>query len=480
MTIEQGRQLLIQAKERIHAHRAVGFFDAAYGQLNREPNDGPQWLARLPHVWLLIAKWALASWTPKDDRSDPSDDDICDVFRLTWDAIGQLQAVDGHPAIFFRRTILQQVWLQRSFDTSALARQYRIIGELMSGSPIAKRFTQTVGITAADFTIQLAHMAADAGSALNLIAMVEQRPETPRDPDHWLAVRACYSRTVAELHDEMSTLVAKETPAEVEVCEQSALIRTPFLDVKTYGPVCIHPKLLFRMLETAVFDLHRSFGARPFMDIFGPAFEDYVAEVLDDLNGHVIRENELKTRLVGSGRVVDFALVSEDALVLIDAKGIEGHYDELYHNLPTELAERLRSSLLRAVDQAVATLTRLPVDLRRAEVYFLCVTFKQVAVTDGSALKELTNGTEEWVHERWDAKGLTPPRMLFASIYEFESLIALAGARHESLSQVVRKIVAENADSSTSKALLEMHIMAHQTPLVPPTCVREAARRLRR
>src|SRR5690606_18047952 len=115
------------------------------------------------------------------------------------------------------------------------------------------------------------------------------------------------------------------------------------------GPVCIHPILLFRMLETVLFDLARAIDARPFMNEFGPAFENYLAEVLDDLNAQVIRENELSQRLVGAGQVVDFAVVSEEALVLIDAKGIEGHYDELYHNLPEELAARLRTSLLRAV-----------------------------------------------------------------------------------------------------------------------------------
>lgn len=371
MTIEQGRLLLAQAKDRLRTFRALAFFDAAHRELKREPNYGFGWLARWPHISFLIAKWALASWRPNDDRPEPSPDDLHFVAQSTFDAIGLLHRLEGNPVIFIRRMAQQQIWLQRRFDASSIPRQFRILGELMVGTPAALRFDEHFGLTAAAFAVQLAHIAADAGDMLRVDAMSELRPATPRDPEQWLLVRAHLNRTVPALHQEMAALEAKGTAAEVEVCEQSPFVRTPFLEDRNLGPVCIHHVLLFRCLESVLFDLARSIDPRPFMNDFGPAFENYLAEVLADLNGHVIREEDLKRRLVGEGQVVDFALVSDDALVLIDAKGIEGHYDELYHNLPAELAARLRTSLLRAVDQAISTVNRLPPDLQRPEVYFL-------------------------------------------------------------------------------------------------------------
>lgn len=243
--------------------------------------------------------------------------------------------------------------------------------------------------------------------------------------------------------------------------------------------MCIHPILLFRLLETVLFDLARGIDPRPFMNEFGPAFENYLAEVLEDLNVQVIREDELSRRLIGVGQVVDFAVASDDALVLIDAKGIEGHYDELYHNLPEELAARLRTSLLRAVDQAIATVARLPADLRRNEIYFLCVTFKQVVVTDGLALRELTVGTTEWAHPRWDSNVLTPARMLFPSAFEFESIVALAKTQQVPISQVVCDIVADNDNPGARKLLLEQHVMGRRPPLDAPAVIQWAANRLR-
>lgn len=478
MTIEQGRQLLVQAKDHLRSRRALGFFDVAFNELNRDPADGMEWYERLPHVWFLIAKWALASWRAQDDRPEPDQEDIRYVFATTWDAIGQLHVVEESQTVFMRRMVLQQIWFQRRFDNSGIARQYRMLGEMMAGTLIAEQFTRTFGISLAQFTVQLAHMAADAGDQLGLEVMSEQRPASPRDPEHWLIVQSHYSSSVPDFQRDLSGLEARNTPPEVEVCEQSPLIRTPFL-LSRQGPICIHHKLLFQTLTTAAFDLARSLGPRQFMNIFGPAFENYVAEILADITGHVIREAELMGRLIGAGNVVDFALVSDDALVLIDAKGIEGHYDELYHNMPAVLAERLKTSLLRAVDQALNTITRLPNDLGRAEIYFICVTFKQLVVTDGTALRKLTAGTNEWNHDRWGSAALIPGRMLFVSIYEFESMVAFATARQVPLSQVIREIVAANTNPETRKALVELHVTGEGVALFAPACVQEAANRLR-
>lgn len=479
MTIEHGRALLRQVKDRIGACRALGFIDVAHTELNREPNEGMPWLERLPHVWLLIVKWALAGWRPDDDRPDPTAEDINFIRQATWDAMGHLLGVEGRPAIFMRRMGLQQIWLQRPFDTSAIPRQFRILGELMTGAAATERFRQQYGLTPAQFAVVMMHMVADAGDLLDRPALSAMRPGTPRIPEHWAAVRRILDRTVPQLHRDCADMEARNTPAEVEVGEQSPLVRTPFLASRNLGPVCIHPILLFRMLETVLFDVARAIDARPFMNEFGPAFENYLAEVLDDLNAQVIREDELSQSLVGPEQVVDFAVVSDEALVLIDAKGIEGHYDELYHNLPQELAARLRTSLLRAVDQAIATVDRLPADLQRNEVYFLCVTFKQVVVTDGVALRELTAGTAEWAHPRWESNVLTPARMLFPSAFEFESIVALSNTLQVPISQVVRDIVADNGNPETRKMLLEQHVAARRAPLDAPAVIQRAANRLR-
>jgi len=478
MTIEHGRELLAQAKARLRACHGLAFFNAAFETLQRQPDDGEEWYLRKPHVWFLIAKWGLANWRPNDDRPVPVDDDINFVGQSIWDAMAALNMPGAGEAIFARRLFLQQIWFQRRFDPGSLARQHRILGEMLANSVTAARFAERHQLTPAHFVRQLAYLAADSGDALQIPGLSQQRPAGLRDLQHWEVIRRHFSRPVADLHRIALEAEQRNTPPEVEVCEQSPFIATPFL-LAQQGPVCIHHKLLFQTLGTAVFDLARAPGARAFMNEFGPAFENYIAEVLEDLAAPVIRETELEERLQGEGNVVDFALPADGALVLLDAKGIEGHYEELYHNLPAVLAERMKLSLLRAVDQAVNSASRLPEDLRRNETYFVCVTFKQLLVTDGLALRELVAGTADGAgHARWDSVRLPPGHMVFVSIFELEQLVSLAVARGVPLGQILREITTANGIRGQRKALVEQHVMAQQVNLRAPRTLQQAAERM--
>lgn len=479
MTIEHGRELLAQAKARLRACHGLAFFNAAFEMLRRPPDDGEEWYLRKPHVWLLIAKWGLASWRPNDERPVPIDDDINFVGQSIWDAMAALNMPGAGETIFARRLFLQQIWFQRRFDPGSLARQHRMLGEMLANSATFARFVERHRLTPAQFLRQLAYLAADSGDALQIPELSQQRPAGLRDLQHWEVIRRHFSRPVPDLHRIALEAEQRNTPPEVEVCEQSPFIATPFL-LAQQGPVCIHHKLLFQTLGTAVFDLARATGARAFMNEFGPAFENYIAEVLEDLAAPVIRETELKERLQGEGNVVDFAMPADGALVLLDAKGIEGHYEELYHNLPAVLAERMKLSLLRAVDQAVNSASRLPEDLRRNETYFVCVTFKQLLVTDGVALRELVAGTADGTgHARWDSLRLAPEQMLFVSIFELEQLVSLAVARGVSLGQILREITTANCIRGQRKALVEQHVMAQQVNLRAPRTLQRAAERMR-
>lgn len=479
MSIEQGRRLLAEAQCRLRSLRALSIFDLCFEQIQFLPNDGHQWFLRRPFMHFLVMKWALASWRENDDRPLPTPEDFNFILQTAWDATPHLQGAEGRPLLFFRRITLQQIWLQQTFDGSALARQWRLFVELMPGSAALAPFVGRVGITPGAFLTQLAHMAGDMGDLMELDALSVQRPQTVRRQADWDVVRHHYSRTVSELSASMRELEARNTAPEVEVCEQTPLIKSPFLNTDQ-GPLCLHHKLLFRMLESALFDLTRGMGvARDFMNEFGPAFEEYVAEVLDDLGAVLVREDDLRDRLIGHGQVADFVIVSDDAVVILDAKGIDGHYDALYHNLPSEIAARFKTSILGAVDQAIATVTRLPAELQRPVAFFVCVTFKQLAITDGSALRSLTEGTPEWTSARWEAESLPPSRMFFASIHELEKLVAFANHRGNSLATVLGEIERANANPETAKALLEMHLQIPGVALMAPTCVQRAAAHLR-
>jgi hypothetical protein len=209
---------------------------------------------------------------------------------------------------------------------------------------------------------------------------------------------------------------------------------------------------------------------------FGPAFETYVGQVLDELGLEVVRERDLQQRLNGAGKCVDFAVLGERITLLIDSKGIEGHYDELYSHLPAVLTEKLKTTVLHAIDQGVETVNRLPQDLRRPTIVFLCITYKQLNIGDGNALRELTVETPEWNSPRWGNNSLPPTHMLTLSISELELLCGIVKGG-SSIDDVVLEIIANNSAPDTRKFFVSQHL-AKFGQVDIPDCSRNSAREL--
>ncbi len=422
-----------------------------------------------------MIKRAAELWEPKTRRRIGISSDFDFIQQCIFDAIGILVKAT-RPSIFMRRMAFQQIWYQRPFDVGAIPRQALLFGELMAGATVVQHFVAAVGIETRDFVRQLARLACQTGDLYGLPALTTLRPRSrTKDARDWPLAMQFLVADLQELHHRASTLTKYGTPREVELCEQTPLIRTPFLRTQR-GNECVHHKVLFESLATALYDVLRDRGPEAFMRSFGPAFESYVGRVLGELDYTVIPETELLELLIGRGKCVDFAVVSDEVLLLIDSKGVEGHYDERYHNLSEVLTPKLRTTALHSADQAVETVRRLPDALRRPLIVFVCVTYKQLNIGDGDALRDLTFGTEEWDAPRWQEENLPASQMFTVSISEFELLCGAmrAGVPIET---IFRKILVDNASPATSKLLFEQH-MAKYGSVEIPTCAREAAYRL--
>lgn len=470
-----GNALIDKARARLSELSIESVLAACLDYLRREPNDGYEWYERRPFITFLMIKWAAELWDPNAQRRACTPSDFDFVAQSIWDATGRLVR-PTRPSIFMRRMAFQQIWYQRSFDFSAMPRQALIFGELMAESQVVREFVAQTGIEPRHFVRQLARMASQIGRHLGFPALTQFRPDPrPEDARHWPLVAKSLVVDLHELHRRIAILARYGTPREVELCEQTPLIRMPFLRTSR-GDECIHHKVLFQSIATALYDVLRERGAETFMRSFGPAFETYVGRVLKELPYEIIEESELQKLLHGRGKCVDFAVVSDEVLLLVDSKGIEGHYDELYHNLSEVLTQKLRTTALRAADQGIDTVRRLPDSLRRPLIVFICVTYKQLNIGDGDALRDLTFETEEWDAPRWKEENLPPSNMFTISISELELLCGVirSGVAIES---IFRQILVDDASPETSKLLFEQH-MAKYGSVDIPRCAREAADQL--
>lgn len=460
-----GDRLLQEVRTTIAEVSTRTVFVNSLEHLRREPNDGIGWYGRAPFVPLLIMKWAAELWNPRERRRDLSRDEYVALVQKIWDANGDLFR-PGHLSIFMRRMAFQQIWYQHNFDKGAIPRQALLFGDFMRDAAVVREFVTQTGIEPHDFVRQLGTMAAQTGDLVGIPELDQLRPR-PRATDaaHWKIVAPHFQTDLPALHERMMALSRYGTPRDVELCEQSPLIQTPFLRTPI-GFECIHHKLLFRSLETRLYDILRGAGAERFMREFGPAFEQYVGAVLAELDLPLIGERELQGMLSGEGKCVDYALMDDDILILVDSKGIEGHYNERYHSLPEVLTSKLKTSALHAVDQGIETYRRLPRELRRPMTVFLCVTYKQLNIGDGDALRALTMETPDWDDARWHEEGLPPSRMFTISAQELE-LLAGVVRTGERASDIFRQIIADNDSPETSKLLFLQHLARYGQVDIP-------------
>lgn len=461
----QGAQLVEEVRDTIAEVSADSVFALTLEHLRQQPDDGYGWYQRAPFVPLLIMKWAAELWSPAEERRHLGRDEYVVLGQKIWDANGEMFR-PGHTSIYLRRMAFQQFWYQNNFDKGAIPRQAVLFADFMRDTALVREFVAQSGIEPGDFVRQLGAMAAQIGELVGIPGLDQLGPQArATDAEHWAAVTPYFQANLPALHERMVALARYGTPREVELCEQSPLIQTPFIHSRN-GFECIHHKLLFRALETRLYDILRGTGPERFMREFGPAFERYVGAVLAESGLLMIGERELQDILPGRDKCVDYALVDDDILVLVDSKGIEGHYDELYHSLPEVLTAKLQTTALHATDQAIATYRRLPEGLQRPTTVFLCVTYKQLNIGDGDALRALTVGTPDWDAARWHEAGLPPSQMFTISAQELELLVGVIRAGRRP-SEIFRQVLADNAAPETSKLLFLQHLAKYGQVDIP-------------
>lgn len=473
--IVAGNAHIERARRRIAEVGTWSLLSQCLDHLRRAPSRGFDWYARCPYLALLIMKWAAELWREGEGRRASEDADFAFILQAIWDAGGQLLQQQV-PSIMLRRLAFQQVWYQTPFDIGGIPRQALLFCELMANTPPVRAFAEERGPEPRHFMRQLTQMTFQMGEICGLPELRIFHAAPGADDAHHRSLFVPHVIfDLPAMHRRAQELAAYGTPREVELCEQTFLIRSPFLETER-GAECVHPHVFFQTAATLFYDVLRERDANQFMRYFGPAFQVYVEQVLAELPYRLICEDELGAMLVGQGKCVDFAVVSDEALLLLDSKGIEGHYNERYHNLSEVLTPLLKTSALHAADQAVETVRRLPDELRKPLTVFLCVSYKQLNVGSGTALRDLTQGTAEWDAPRWNEPALPPENIFTVSIAELEHLCAVLRSGVP-LADVLRRVLACNEVAESKALLLGQHLAGYGVSAVPE-CARAAINRV--
>jgi hypothetical protein len=252
-----------------------------------------------------------------------------------------------------------------------------------------------------------------------------------------------------------------------EFLEPTPLLRFPLFAYQgRYYCYLVH--LLFRTVQNFVYDTLRAADANTFTNRFGPIFERYLEKGLDYASIEYMTETQLAGELPDSSKLVDFAVLSEDAAVLIEAKAIQFTDLGMLARASATLASRA-STALKAVEQGFVVATNLKsVGLveETCPLFLLVVTYKDLLLGRGREFYE--NVARELVDDFivGDIHPIPLDNIFFVSINDFDLLMEHLKSSGTGLADFLYNAAHDDIDSRTGGFFFRTHI---PEALVNPT-----------
>ena len=406
---------------------------AAIQEINAVRTQGKDWYAKTPWAYFLAIKWALLTSRTNDLRPAPRRKQFERVIDLIRRAGSALFAT-ANSAMQTRRIFSQQIWYQHKFESASLGRQMLLLVERYHDSTLLARFKAKYTCTPLEFLRESVSVMVASASLVGEPGFDDYVPEE-RNLSAADSVLGWYAADIPDLA-RMARRRAGTTSIVEEVCEHTSLKTTPLIRFSDGEAHVLHNVVLFRAVETTLFDRMRVLGASRFQTGFGKVFEQYVGEVLSLLPCRRIIAGTAVDQALNPSPVhkkfVDYIIEADDFLLLVEVKGSEAHYMSVNSTDEAVVAHYMRSDLLDGVAQFNSTMARLPDSLRKPNVFVWYVTYKQDYVGSGGRLRGVTGeALPVWI----DAIASNVPLEHHAilSIEQLERTVRLIVDGHESL-----------------------------------------------
>ncbi|WP_375757331.1 hypothetical protein [Corallococcus exercitus] len=424
-----------------------------------------------PWDLMRIIEWIIDDGNFDNTRKQPDINTLADLMNRINELETRLPNEYSGTSQFIRVLVHQQFLYQRSAPVKDLARQLAIFGEARTPKGISEKFEAQVKVPLKTYLavnmllgsqILIAHKMFIPSSCLESLYPVYGRPVVTRSVE-------LLSETFEGARARIRAAKDKIKDFDARFQAPTALQRRPFLR-EPDRMICLSPSLLVDLLRFSAFDLFREVGGSDAASHLGEAFEDYIARVLEFTGMEHRTERHLRARYPGR-KVTDFAIPSENATVLVEAKAIET--SRLAQASPDErvLVQHIRSSVLKAVGQGLAAASAIsasPDDVLAGHVdefFLLVVTMKDLHLGPGQGL--IQGPVEAEIREA--AKGLDMdlvPRenTFFCTVEELEFLVDACATSGVSMASVLRRARQANADPATRRLHLSQHFEAQGLP----------------
>lgn len=447
-------------------------------------------LQKLPWLVLLLIKWVLVDEQyATSGKIDLDANEFRKILQLMRDLGSKIRGPSqyAHPALFFRNLAYQQFLYQYSFGITCLARQSLLFGSVEDSHLFKREFINLTGMSIEHFLelslILLCRFINGKGHTIS--SQWFQTVRSYYSDNEIEALLSALSINLSDLRQELLNL-ERAGRRSSEFYEQTPFLRFPLLNINGQY-LCVYPNVLFRTLEHFIYDALRSWDSNRFMAKFGEVFERYIEKGLIYAKVPHVNEAVLKRELGGTGSVIDFMCHDKDSNILIDAKAVEMAYEGKVTHLPEIVKDRVKTSIIKAIEQAFDVVGRLqitnsknPVIRHRSTNYLLVVTFKELYLGNGRNFYDaIAKDKLDEISEKYRGSPQIPlENMYFITVEEFDYFIEMIRSGKTSFKGALAKAKESDSDVTSRKFDFFLHLYSWDNELKAPQYIQDEQERL--
>ncbi|MBN1967931.1 MAG: hypothetical protein JW870_01050 [Candidatus Delongbacteria bacterium] len=380
-----------------------------------------------------------------------------------------------HLDLFFRNLAYQQFVYQNDIDLAQILRQKIFINFLQNNHPIITEFEKKIGIRINDFSelsvILMSQIRIDGKHTVpetyfnQLIELYDKK----KIKSFWSSI----SVSLNELKGHLQKYSNQSKRKSSEFYELSPFVNFPLIKYNN-SYICVNPHLLFRCLETFVYDKLRSIDSSKFTTDFGRVFEKYLEKTISYSGVSYLTEHQLIKKLKIQGKVIDFLILEDKANIFIDAKAIEMSYNGKYSYDKIYIERSSKDKIIKAIEQAVDTNYAISKQ-KSAQInskennYLLIVTYKQLFLGNGlKYYNNVDNKKIDKIYSNYNSNTIIPLKNIyFITISEFDRLFEYVKLNNKNIGSLLDIFIKDDLEQKSTKFHFSQHLNSLNIRQVP-------------
>ena len=432
---------------------------------------------KLPWLVFLIVKWSFSEGRVSPYYAERlSREKFLSIVQMVYELgdSGRMPGDGVHVNNFVRNMAYQQFIYQNEFSFVRYAWNYIVFSDLQENHKLRKQFVEKHGFSfEAYLEVSLLIFAAfyngeNSKVSLDFFSSVYDR----FDRGSVGAVLNALSVDVREVKGKI-VLANKSKGGCSEYFEQTPFIKYPLIH-KEGEYHCLSRFILFRSIESFIYDTLKSEDPQKFMSVFGEIFERYLQNGLNYSGVDYVDENALKKSLPRESKVVDYIVTGDGYNVFIDAKGVEMPYLGKVSDDPEVILNKVKSSALKAIEQAFSVNEKLlegdgKLPDYQESSFVLVVTYKELYLGNGITFFEsVARSSIEKIESNINSKACIPmSNIYFITVECFDLMCSIVKHSSMDLMDILEHAINNDKDPRTKKFDFYLHLRELEGMKIP-------------